>query len=147
MATIDVEVALPASPEKVWDVFSSPDRFGEWLTIHDKWKGDVPATFAKGAQMSQVVSMLGMPNTITWTVDEVTEPERLVMSGEGMASVKAEFALGVRSDGNGGSLASIQSSFEGSLVKGALAKAIMKESRNQLDESLARLEALLKAES
>ena len=48
MGTITVSVELPAAPEKVWAILSSPAQFENWLTIHTKWKSDLPAELATG---------------------------------------------------------------------------------------------------
>jgi uncharacterized protein YndB with AHSA1/START domain len=142
MGQITASVELPAAPEKVWREFSNPNNFEKWLTIHTKWKGEVPAEFSKGAQASEVVTMLGMPNTITWTVDEFEAPTKLVISGTGMAGVKVSFALSVEAAGEG-SQATIDAEFKGQMIIGALGKAVEKDGKKNLDESLAKFKALL----
>ncbi len=142
MGKISASVELPAAPEKVWAEFSNPNNFEKWLTIHTKWKGAVPAAFAKGAQASEVVTMLGMPNTITWTVDEFEAPSRLVISGTGMAGVKVQFELAVEASGDG-SLASINAEFAGQMIVGALGKAVEKDGKKNLDASLENFKALV----
>src|SRR5215217_7664099 len=122
MGQINASVELPAAPDKVWQEFSNPNNFEKWLTIHTKWKGEVPAEFAQGAQATEVVTMLGMPNTITWTVDEFEAPSKLVISGTGMAGVKVSFRLSVEASGEG-STATIDAEFKGQMIIGALGKA------------------------
>ncbi|WP_028932483.1 type II toxin-antitoxin system Rv0910 family toxin [Pseudonocardia spinosispora] len=143
MGKIASSVDIAATPEKVWDEFSNPNNFEKWLTIHTKWKGDVPERFSKGAQAAEVVTMLGMPNTITWTVDEFDAPNRLLISGTGMAGVKVSFGLSVASDGNGGSTATIDATFEGQMIVGALGKAVEKDGKKNLDTSLEKFAELL----
>lgn len=142
MGQISASVELPAAPEKVWAEFSNPNNFEKWLTIHTKWKGDVPAEFSQGSQASEVVTMLGMPNTITWTVDEFEAPSKLVISGTGMAGVKVKFALAVEAAGEG-SLASITAEFAGQMIIGALGKAVEKDGKKNLDASLENFKALV----
>ncbi|MEV6911369.1 SRPBCC family protein [Amycolatopsis sp. NPDC051071] len=142
MGKISASVELPAAPAKVWAEFSNPNNFEKWLTIHTKWKGAVPAEFAKGAQASEVVTMLGMPNTITWTVDEFEAPSRLTISGTGMAGVKVKFELAVEASGDG-SLASINAEFAGQMIVGALGKAVEKDGKKNLDASLENFKALV----
>ena len=144
MGQISASVELPAAPEKVWQEFSNPHNFEKWLTIHTKWKGDVPAEFSKGAQASEVVTMLGMPNTITWTVDEFEAPTKLVISGTGMAGVKVKFALSVAAAG-AGSQAVIDAEFTGQMIVGALGKAVEKDGKKNLDASLEKFKELVGA--
>ncbi|SNR48148.1 Carbon monoxide dehydrogenase subunit G [Haloechinothrix alba] len=142
MGRISASVELPAAPEKVWQEFSNPNNFEKWLTIHTKWKGEVPAEFTTGSQVSEVVTMLGMPNTITWTVDEFDEPRKLSISGTGMAGVKVTFDLLVE-PADSGSRATIDAEFEGQMIVGALGKAVEKDGKKNLDESMQRFAELL----
>ena len=34
--------------EEVWGLASDPNNFEKWLTLHQKWKGDVPTELSKG---------------------------------------------------------------------------------------------------
>jgi uncharacterized protein YndB with AHSA1/START domain len=143
MGAVNATVGLPAPPEQVWDVIVSPSTYESWLTIHTKWKSELPERFTEGAQAAEVVTMLGMPNTITWTVDELEAPARLRISGTGMAGVKTAFTLAVASDGNGGSTVTIDAEFEGQMIAGALGKAVEKDAKANLDQSLANLGQLV----
>ena len=142
MGRISASVELPAAPDKVWAEFSNPNNFEKWLTIHTKWKGDVPAEFSPGSQVSEVVTMLGMANTITWTVDTYEAPSRLVISGTGMAGVKISFSLSVAAAG-AGAAATIEAEFTGQMIVGALGKAVEKDGKKNLDESLEKFKALV----
>jgi carbon monoxide dehydrogenase subunit G len=144
MGRISASVELPVTPEKAWAKFADPNNFEKWLTIHTKWKGDVPARFELGAQVSEVVTMLGMPNTITWTVDEYAEPSKLVISGTGMAGVKVSFALSVQA-GGAGAIAAIDAEFSGQMIVGALGKAVEKDGKKNLDSSLENFKQLVAA--
>jgi hypothetical protein len=142
MGRITASVDLPAAPDKVWAEFSNPNNFEKWLTIHTKWKGDVPTEFARGAKVSEVVTMLGMPNTIEWTVDEFDAPTKLAISGTGMAGVKVGFALSVQAS-DSGSIATIDAEFTGQMIVGALGKAVEKDGKKNLDASLAKFAELV----
>ena len=143
MGQVSSTVEIAAAPERVWATFADPGSYERWLTIHTKWKGDVPETFSEGATVDQVVTMLGMANTISWTVQEFDAPSKLTISGTGMAGVRSTFTLSVTPDGNGGSTASIAAVFEGQMVVGALGKAVAKDAQANLEQSLARLSELV----
>ena len=145
MGQISTTTDIPAPPEKVWEAISMPATYEKWLTIHTKWKDGVPARFAAGANAAEVVTMLGMPNTITWTVEEFQEPSLLRISGTGMADVKVAFVFEVAPDGNGGSKASASAEFEGQMIVGAVGKAVEKDGLKNLEESLGKLSALVTA--
>ncbi|CRK56512.1 hypothetical protein [Alloactinosynnema sp. L-07] len=142
MGQVTASVELPATPERVWAEFSNPNNFEKWLTIHTKWKSEVPTEFTKGTKVTEVVTMLGMANSIDWTVEEFDAPTKLVISGTGMAGVKTSFTLSVRANDTG-SVATIAAEFTGAMIVGALGKAVEKDSKKQLDDSLAKFAALV----
>ncbi|MPZ01125.1 MAG: SRPBCC family protein [Actinophytocola sp.] len=142
MGSINVSVDLPAAPEDVWAAFADPSTFERWLTIHTKWKGEVPTEWRQGAQVDEVVTMLGMANTITWTVVEYDAPKQLEISGTGMAGVKVRFTLSVE-PADTGSTATIDAEFTGSMIVGALGKAVEKDAHKNLSESLDNLKELV----
>jgi uncharacterized protein YndB with AHSA1/START domain len=131
-----------ATADEVWALASNPNNFEKWLTLHQKWKDDVPATLAKGAQMTEVISMMGMPNTITWTVDEYEAPHTLAISGTGMAGVKVSIEL-TSTPTDTGSRFDLSASFEGQMIVGALGKAIEKQGAAELEASLDNFAGLL----
>ena len=143
MGEIAATAQIPAPPERVWDVITTLSTYDQWLTIHTRWKDDVPERYSQGASAAEVVTMLGMPNTITWTVEEFEEPSRFAISGTGMAGVKVRFDFAVESDGNGGAQASVGAQFEGQMITGALGKAVEKDGLANLEQSLANLSALV----
>jgi carbon monoxide dehydrogenase subunit G len=142
MGKIEKTVHFDAAPEKVWAVVSDPTRFGDWLGLHKSWKGDVPTEFSKGSQVTAIVSLLNMPNTITWTVDEYEPPRAVRLTGTGMAGVQVAIALDVEAAG-GGTDMSITAEFEGQMIVGAIGQAVERAGNQELDESTARLAELV----
>ncbi len=143
MAKVSAEVSIAAPQEKVFEAITNPADYEKWLTIHTKWKEATPEAFTLGAQIAEVVTMLGMANTITWTVDELESPTRMRISGTGMAGVRTAFTLNVDSDGNGGSKVEMDAEFEGQMVVGALGAAVEKDAKEQLDKSLENFAGLV----
>ena len=133
---------LTTAQEEVWNLAADPNNFEKWLTLHEKWKSDVPATLGVGTQMTEVVSMMGMPNTITWNVDEYDAPNKMVISGTGMAGVKMTITIAV-TPADSGSHFELTAAFEGQMIVGALGKAIEKQGAQELEDSLDKFAALL----
>lgn len=131
-----------ASAEEVWALAADPNNFEKWLSLHQKWKGDVPSELTVGTQMTEVISMMGMPNTITWTVDEYDAPRKLAISGTGMAGVKVAISLAATPTDTGSQF-DLSCSFEGQMIVGALGKAIEKQGAAELETSLDNFGALL----
>jgi uncharacterized protein YndB with AHSA1/START domain len=144
MGHIEATRDLAANPDALWATVSNLSTWNEWFTAHDKWMEEPPAVITEGAKLSAKIVMLGMANKIDWTVDAVEAPMRLVLSGSGMAGVKATFEFTIEPV-DGGSRFTVTGDFVGALIKGALGKAVEKDGIKQLDKSLDALEAMASA--
>ncbi|TSD99804.1 SRPBCC family protein [Skermania sp. ID1734] len=142
MASVTVSVSLPSEPQKTWDTLADAARWEEWLSIHQKWKSEIPTEIKVGTQFTEVVSVMGMANKIEWTIDELDIPHRMKMSGTGMAGVVVELALAVEPE-NDGSKASIEASFTGAMIVGPIGKAVAKNAQADLESSLAKFAELV----
>ena len=142
MGQISATQNFAASPEKVWDTITNLSTFENWLSLHQKWKSELPASIAVGTKVTEVVSMMGMPNTIEWNVNQLDEPKALSMSGEGMAGVQITIAFTLAPNGEGTSL-EMSTDFQGQMIVGALGKAIEKQGAAEVETSLAKLAEIL----
>ncbi|WP_078283007.1 SRPBCC family protein [Mycobacteroides franklinii] len=143
MAKANVSKEIAAPQEKVWATISDPARFEEWLTVHTKWKEAPPAQLSKGATMSEILTIMGMANTITFTVDEFDAPSSTTFSGTGMAGAKISFRLTVEPHGDDASIATVDAEFISQMMVGAIGGAIERASTKELNESLDKLAALV----
>jgi uncharacterized protein YndB with AHSA1/START domain len=144
MGHIEASRELSAGPDAVWAVIADPTTWDKWFTIHEKWMEEPPATLTEGAKLTAKIVMLNMANKIEWTVRSVEAPNRLALGGTGMAGVKVEFVFTIEPTATGSTF-TVSGDFEGALVKGALAKAVEKDGKNQLDKTMQQLEALAQA--
>lgn len=142
MTKVNVTVALPSTPEKTWATISDLSRFEEWLTIHQKWSGELPAEIGVGSKVTEVLAVMGMANKIEWTVDEYDAPRSLKISGTGMAGVKVSFTLSVKPEG-AGSRADIDAEFTGQMIVGPIGAAVGKNTKGELEKSVAKLAELV----
>ena len=142
MAEANASQQIAAPREKVWAIISDPSRFGEWLSVHTKWKEAPPATLSKGATMSEVLTIMGMANTINFTVEEYDAPNSTKFSGTGMAGAKISFTLAVEANGDDACVASIDAEFISQMMVGAIGGAIERASTKELTASLDKLATL-----
>ncbi|MGX1806473.1 type II toxin-antitoxin system Rv0910 family toxin [Nocardia sp. NPDC055321] len=144
MGHIEASRDLTAGPAALWAVVSDPQTWDKWFSIHERWMEDAPAVLSEGAVLTAKVVMLGMANKMVWKVESVEAPNRLVLSGTGMAGVKVQFTFDITPAGEGSNFA-VAGDFEGALIKGALGKAVEKDGLNQLDKTLTALDSLAAA--
>ena len=144
MGHIEAEHELPAPVDAVWAMIADPSTWADWFTIHEKWLSEVPPTLTEGTQLAAKIVMMGMANKIEWTIESVDAPRSLVLSGTGMAGVKAQFTFTI-DPAESGSKFTVFGDFEGAVIKGALGKAVEKDGVKQLDKTLDQLDALASA--
>lgn len=142
MGKLSVTRDFDISAEEIWAVVSDPNQYGDWLTLHVKWKSEVPSELSAGVQMTEVVRLMGMPNTVVWTVDEYEAPSKVAISGTGMAGVKVALTLTATPKADGASFA-LSAEFNGQMLVGALGKAVEKQGMKELEASMTNLERFL----
>ncbi|MBC7305034.1 MAG: SRPBCC family protein [Nocardia sp.] len=142
MASVSVSTALPVAPELAWARLSDLANWEEWLTIHEGWRGELPAELAAGSRFTEVVSVMNMANKIEWTVAEVVPNSFLRITGAGMAGVTIEFVLKVDATDTGSS-AAFDASFKGAMIVGPIGKAVAKHAEADLKESMAKFTELV----
>lgn len=140
MGHIAVSRDLPVASDKLWATIEDPQTWDQWLTIHAGWLEEPPTELAEGARLVEKVVMLGMANKLEWVVESLTPGTSLVIAGTGMAGVKSRFAFGLEPNGDSTKV-SIDAEFEGSLIVGALGKAVEKDADKNLSDSLEKLVA------
>jgi carbon monoxide dehydrogenase subunit G len=142
MAKTTASKEIAATPDEVWAVISDPRRNEDWNTMHTSWKDEPPTGLTQGAQFTEVLTIMGMANTITFTTDAYDAPTSLTISGVGMAGAKVSMTLSVEPSGKG-SLTTLDSEFVSQMMVGAIGKAIERASKQELAASLDKLSALV----
>jgi hypothetical protein len=141
MGHVVVTRHLAATPAELWSIVIDPRTWGDWFTVHDRWLNCLPASLAEGTGLAAKVVLLGVANRMAWTVESVVAPTSLVLVGTGPARLAARcvFAMGPAETGSWFTFAG---DLEGTLVRGALVKAVERDCTKQVEMSLMLLEAL-----
>ncbi|CAM3626953.1 SRPBCC family protein [Kibdelosporangium persicum] len=141
MTKVSVSASMPVKPAKAWATASDLSRFGEWLALHEGWRGDVPSEIKPGTVLTSVVSVKGLRNRITWSVISYDPPNGIALSGEGKAGVKASLELKLRPDGEGAK-GELDVEFTGPGMFGPISAAVGRTLKSDLHRSLERLAEL-----
>ena len=142
MAKVSVSTSMPVNPAKAWATASDLNRFGEWLALHEGWRGDVPSEIKTGTVLTSVVSVKGLRNRITWSVTSYDPPNGITLSGEGKAGVKAMLELKLRPAGEGAT-GELDVEFTGPGMFGPISAAVGKTLKGDLRRSLDKLVELI----
>jgi hypothetical protein len=143
MAKVHASAEVPASPERTWATAADLSRFGEWLTLHDGWRGEVPATLSEGTELTSVVAVMGLRNRVSWRIDRLAPPRALVISGAGVGGVKIALTLTIAAHGPTRSTVTIDANVTGKPVFGPVGMAIGRAVRSDMRRSVSALAALV----
>jgi hypothetical protein len=143
MAHVHASALVPASLARTWETAADLSRFGEWLSLHDGWRGEVPAELGEGITMTSVVAVMGLRNRVTWRIERYTPPTGLRISGRGVGGVRITLNLAMRPDGTDRSTLTIDAEVTGRPVLGPIGLAIGRALRADLRRSVAALAELL----
>jgi len=143
VAKVHASVSVPAAPDRTWATAADLSRFGEWLTLHEGWRGTVPAEIAEGTDLTSVVTVLGLRNRVRWHVERYAPPTALTLSGRGVGGVRIALELRIRADGDGASTITIDADVTGRPVFGPIGMAIGRAVRADLGRSVAALATMV----
>ncbi|RJO73641.1 SRPBCC family protein [Nocardia panacis] len=101
MAKLKVSVDVPIPPDDAWAHTANLAALGDWLTMHEAWRGAVPDELVAGTQLVGIASVKGLRNRVTWTVQAAEPPRRLVLRGAGKGGTKLGLELLVAPKGSG----------------------------------------------
>lgn len=135
MAKLEVSTDLPLDPHAAWEHASRLGSFGEWLSIHDGWRSDLPDTLTEGTTLQSVVSVKGMRNRVTWTIVELDAPHHVVLKGTGKGGTKFSMRLAVAARGDGSTL-SMKIDLGGAPLFGPIGSGVARALHGDLQSSL-----------
>lgn len=142
-AHVHASVLVPASPATTWETAADLSRFGEWLSLHAGWRGEVPSSLGEGVTLTSVVAVMGLRNRVTWRIERYTPPTGLRISGRGVGGVRIALNLAVRPDGADRSTLTVDAEVTGRPVLGPIGLAIARALRADLRRSVTALAELL----
>lgn len=142
MPKISESAHVPAPPETAWRTASDLSRLGEWLTMHEGWRCELPDELATGTELTSVVAMKGMRNRITWRISSYDPPKGLTLTGQGVGGTKVSFGLSITPDGSG-SRVEFDAEFGGPLMIGPVGLTVKRAVRGEVKTSVQRLAALI----
>ncbi|WP_435277978.1 type II toxin-antitoxin system Rv0910 family toxin [Rhodococcus yananensis] len=141
MAKLEVATDLPLGPQAAWERASDLAAFGDWLTIHDGWRSDLPTVLETGTTLQSVVSVKGMRNRVAWTVRELDAPHHVVLKGSGKGGTKFGMQLSVAPAGSGSRL-TMTIELGGAPLFGPIGSGVARALQGDLDASLRRFAEL-----
>jgi len=141
VAKLELSRELSLTPEDAWAHVSNLAALGDWLVMHQGWRGEVPAELTTGATLVGVAGAKGLRNRVTWTVREVEPPRLLEMTGDGVGGTKYAMRMTVSPTASGCAL-TFKLDLGGRPLFGPIGVAAARAVKGDIERSIERFEAL-----
>ncbi len=135
MAKVDVTADVPISPQDMWDHVSDLSELGEWLTMHEAWRSELPDELSEGAQIAGVARAKGFRNRVTWTITTWDPPHQIALSGSGKGGAKYTVTLSVSPTKKGSKLG-VRLDLGGRALFGPVGVAAARAVKGDVEKSL-----------
>lgn len=135
MASVELTLDVPMTPQDMWDHVADLSDLGDWLVLHEGWRSELPDEIGEGTQIIGVARAKGMRNRVTWTVTKWDPPHEVAMSGAGKGGTKYGVRLTVRPSGDGSALG-LRLELGGRALFGPVGSAAARAVKGDVEKSL-----------
>jgi uncharacterized protein YndB with AHSA1/START domain len=137
MAKVELSRELTISPQQAWDHASNLEELGDWLSMHQGWRSELPTELAEGTTIVGVAGAKGMRNRVTWTVRRVDPPRLLEITGDGVGGTKYTLKMAVAPT-KSGSKFTVKIDLGGAPLFGPIGMAAARAVKGDIDRSIAK---------
>ena len=125
------------TPQEMWEHVSDLSTLGDWLVLHEGWRGEVPAVdeITEGTQIVGVARSKGLRNRVTWTITKWDPPHSVAMSGDGKGGAKYKVTLTVKDHGETSTLG-LSVELGGRALFGPIGSAAARAAKGDVQKSL-----------
>lgn len=141
MAKLELSRDLALSPDEAWDHASNLSELGDWLTMHDGWRSELPDELTVGTQIVGVAKAKGLRNRVTWTIRKVDPPRLLEITGDGVGGAKYALSMTVTPTASGCAF-SVRIDLGGKPLFGPIGATAARAVKGDIDRSIKRFEEL-----
>jgi len=141
MAKLELSRSLPIPADQAWAHASNLATLGDWMTMHQGWRSDLPEELCVGTEIIGVAGAKGMRNRVTWTVQTFDPPSMLEISGVGVGGTKYSLAMKVVSIDDGCTF-TVRMDLGGAPLFGPIGAAAVRAVKGDIAKSITQFETL-----
>lgn len=141
MAKLELSRSLAMPAEDAWQHVSDLSSLGDWMTMHQGWRSELPDELGVGTTIVGVAGAKGMRNRVTWTIREFDPPTALAISGEGVGGTRYKLVMRV-ADTSDGCTFTVRMDLGGAPLFGPIGAAAVRAVKGDIDKSIRQFEQL-----
>lgn len=141
MAKLELSRSLPMPAQEAWEHASDLATLGDWMSMHQGWRSDLPDELTVGSIVVGVAGAKGMRNRVTWTVRKFDPPSALEISGEGVGGTRYKLAMKVDSAGDGCTF-TVRMDLGGAPLFGPIGATAVRAVKGDIEKSIKTFEEL-----
>ncbi|OBB16082.1 hypothetical protein A5761_12705 [Mycolicibacterium setense] len=141
MAKIELSRELLLSPEDTWAHASNLAELGDWLSMHQGWRSEMPGELTVGTTLVGVAGAKGMRNRVTWTVRKIEPPKLLEISSDGVGGTKYALKLTIAPAASGSKI-TLRVDLGGRPLFGPIGATAARAVKGDIEGSIKRFETL-----
>ena len=141
MARLELSRSLPIPAAEAWAHASDLATLGDWMTMHQGWRSELPEMLCVGAEVIGVAGAKGMRNRVTWTVRTFDPPSKLEISGAGVGGTKYMLAMTVVAIDDGCRF-TVRMDLGGAPLFGPIGAAAVRAVKGDIEKSITQFETL-----
>lgn len=141
MAKLELSRELSLTPETAWAHASKLTELGDWLVVHEGWRSDIPDELSVGTTLVGVAGAKGFRNRVTWTVQRLSPPELLEVTGRGVGGTKYGLTMLVEPR-SAGCAFTVTMNLGGPPLFGPVGSAAARAVKGDLERSIRQFERL-----
>ncbi|MGB3893790.1 type II toxin-antitoxin system Rv0910 family toxin [Mycolicibacter sinensis] len=141
MAKLELSRELSLPPEQAWEHASNLAELGDWLSMHQGWRCELPEELTVGTTLVGVAGAKGMRNRVTWTVRKFDPPALLEIAGDGVGGTKYGLSLAI-APAAAGSRFTLRLDMGGRPLFGPIGAAAARAVKGDIEGSIKRFQTL-----
>ncbi|MCV7278969.1 SRPBCC family protein [Mycolicibacterium flavescens] len=141
MAKLELARELALSPDDAWAHVSDLNSLGDWMVMHEGWRGEVPDELTVGTRIVGVAGAKGLRNRVTWTIKQFDPPKLIEVTGSGVGGTKYGLTMKVAPTQTGSAFTLILN-LGGPPLFGPIGSAAARAVKGDIDRSIRRFEEL-----
>jgi len=142
MAKLELSRSLPMSADDAWRHVADLSSLGDWMTMHQGWRSELPDELAVGTTIVGVAGAKGMRNRVTWTIREFDPPTTIAITGSGVGGTRYKLAMSVADTEPAGCTFTIRMDLGGAPLFGPIGAAAVRAVKGDIDTSITQFEKL-----